>query len=101
MNCAEIKGKPVKITTLSLGKNAIYIYITNQIKIFILINNDNNNRYSTYKGNIVICIYTYTHSNTYIHIDITAVKCFIVLFNWGDGHPGIICCCRVHLSRYL
>ena len=82
MNYAEIKEIPVKITTFSLGKNAIYI--SNQIKIFILINNDNNNRYSTYKGNIVICIYTYTHSNTYIHIHITAVKCFIVLFNWGD-----------------
>ena len=37
---------------------------SNQIEIFISISNDNNNRYSTYKGNIVIGIYTYTHSYT-------------------------------------
>ena len=47
---------------------------SNQIKIFISINNDDNNRYSTYKGNIVIYRYTYIHSNTNIHIHITEVK---------------------------
>ena len=39
----------------------------NQIKIFISINNDDNNRYSTYKGNIVMCIIIHLHTFKYIY----------------------------------
>ena len=46
-------------------------------------NNDNNNRYSTYKENIVKGIYTYIHSNTCIHIHITEIRCFIVSYLIG------------------
>ena len=47
----------------------IYLEIINQkIKIFISINNDDNNRYSTYKGNIVICIILHLHTFKYIYI---------------------------------
>ena len=37
-----------------------------KIKIFISINNDDNNRYSTYKGNIVMCIIIHLHTFKYI-----------------------------------
>ena len=40
---------------------------SNQIKIFISINNDDNNRYSTYKGNIVMCIIIHLHTFKYIY----------------------------------
>ena len=38
-----------------------------KIKIFISINNDDNNRYSTYKGNIVMCIIIHLHTFKYIY----------------------------------
>ena len=40
---------------------------SNQIKFFISINNDDNNRYSTYKGNIVMCIIIHLHTFKYIY----------------------------------
>ena len=40
---------------------------SNQIKFFISINNDDNNRYSTYKGNIVMCITIHLHTFKYIY----------------------------------
>ena len=40
---------------------------SNQIKIFIFINNDDNNRYSTYKGNLAICIIIHLHTFKYIY----------------------------------
>ena len=43
------------------------IVFQNQIKIFISINNDDNNRYSTHKGNIVICITIHLHTFKYIY----------------------------------
>ena len=43
---------------------------SNQIKIFISINNDDNNRYSTYKGNIVMCIIIHLHTFKYIYTHI-------------------------------
>ena len=54
------------IRNLILGKDKSYIK-SNQIKFFISINNDDNNRYSTYKGNIVMCIIIHLHTFKYIY----------------------------------
>ena len=50
--------------TINIKSNQIK---SNQIKIFISINNDDNNRYSTYKGNIVMCINVHLHTFKYIY----------------------------------
>ena len=59
-------------TILSKGSALSFFCIpnqikSNQIKIFISINNDDNNRYSTYKGNIVMCIIIHLHTFKYIY----------------------------------
>ena len=60
--------------SLHLGKTESILFGSNkrlakrnQIKIFISINNDDNNRYSTYKGNIVMCIIIHLHTFKYIY----------------------------------
>ena len=53
-----------QISTKHLISNQIK---SNQIKMFISINNDDNNRYSTYKGNIVMCIIMHLHTFKYIY----------------------------------
>ena len=46
----------------------MYIHVkSNQIKFFISINNDDNNRYSTCKGNIAMCIIIHLHTFKYIY----------------------------------
>ena len=76
---------------------------SNQIKIFVSINNDDNNRYSTYKGNIVMCIIIHLHTFKYIytHTYYRGQMIHGVLFIRGDGHSGIICRWQVHHPRYL
>ena len=60
---AERHFHPKKITN-QIKSNQIK---SNQIKFFISINNDDNNRYSTYKGNIVMCIIIHLHTFKYIY----------------------------------
>ena len=43
-----------------------------------------------------IQIHTYTITHTYYR----GQMFHSVLFNWGDGHPGIICRWHVHHPRY-
>ena len=45
----------------------VFQQIKYQIKIIISINNDDNHRYSTYKGNIVMCIIIHLHTFKYIY----------------------------------
>ena len=54
-----VKGRGTEMATAQIKSN--------QIKFFISINNDDNNRYSTYKGNIVMCIIIHLHTFKYIY----------------------------------
>ena len=54
------------VCTIRTISSQLQPYKSNQIKIFISINNDDNNRYSTYKGNIVMCVIIHLHTLKHI-----------------------------------
>ena len=67
-----------------ISRRDIFFSKKSNQNLYLINNDNNNNRYSTHKENIVVSIYTYIHSNTYIHINIKEVKCFIVCYLIGE-----------------
>ena len=64
--CNNIMVTDKLLVNLYMNLFLLVFFKSNQIKIFISINNDDNNRYSTYKGNIVMCIIIHLHTFKYI-----------------------------------